>query len=1000
MSTSFYVKDVNGNLVPAQFLQSSGQFVTDPNAAKAQAIQIYDSDGNLIQNANPNGYLVVPSNYSTDGAQTFANTVQSQMLNPDGGGTPDGLGSMIGAFITGGSQDLQRTYEDINGNAIQNGPAVSAFQDAASWNLGYVTAAAGIPASWAEIGGGALNWIKSNIFGDNVNTSGDFYNNPDNVNSIQGGYNYFNSTSTPAPISPNGAYNDQQDGLTYTFDTAQDGSGSIAVTADAGSTFAGPADQGTINFNASGTLTSTTQDWTAGGSQQQVFDPNATMTQEVLNYTGSNETGTLTDEIFDWTAGGSQLDTFNPSSTIVLQADNYAGTGASGTLTSTDYNFTDGMSEQDVYNPSSGVTVGWTDYTGLNESGTETEQGTDFSAGNSQIEFFNPQSGVSLETDNYTGLDGNGTLTSSDFNFTDGSSEQDIYNPSSGVTVQWEDFTGLNETGTETDLGTDFSAGNSQIEFFNPESGVSLETDNYTGTDGTGTLSSADFNFTAGGSEQDVYNPNGSSTDEFFGYTGSNETGTLDYQGNNWTSGGSQIEFFNPESGVSEETDNYTGAYGTGELSTADLGLTDGNALDFTFNYNSSGTELDYTSALYNASGTLVWQGEYSPSGGYLGGSGGYYGPGGYYGGGYGGGSYGGGYDFASSAKASSRTSGTNIASIASHDAGGRQPIVLPTSASAQGDKGKSNEAQTIWSNASSGGKHGRGTDIGVIASFDMGVPDVPAARAAQAARQQAFASAATAADAGQGAANFEGAQWTGNVITWSFATGAGPQSSPFSGAIGSRYKAVIEQAFQTWAAASGLTFEEVPDSSASDIRVGWGDFDTGQSGVVGYTSYQQQNGAMQPGTIIRLEDPSQDALVTGSDGQPTYAGTQSELYQVALHEIGHALGLADSSDPSSVMYYASGPSNRALDQTDIAGVQSLYGAGAGSGTLAALLGGSGGVSSQLAPQQGTPSAQLGQMIQAMNAVHDSGGAGLGQAQHTPLAPTPEPQVTVASHLH
>jgi hypothetical protein len=39
-------------------------------------------------------------------------------------------------------------------------------------------------------------------------------------------------------------------------------------------------------------------------------------------------------------------------------------------------------------------------------------------------------------------------------------------------------------------------------------------------------------------------------------------------------------------------------------------------------------------------------------------------------------------------------------------------------------------------------------------------------------------------------------------------------------------------------------------------------------------------------------------------------------------------------------------------------------------------------------------------MIQAMNAVHDSGGSALGQAQHTPLAPTPEPQVAAASHLH
>ena len=43
------------------------------------------------------------------------------------------------------------------------------------------------------------------------------------------------------------------------------------------------------------------------------------------------------------------------------------------------------------------------------------------------------------------------------------------------------------------------------------------------------------------------------------------------------------------------------------------------------------------------------------------------------------------------------------------------------------------------------------------------------------------------------------------------------------------------------------------------------------------------------------------------------------------MHEIGHALGLADNADPNSVMYYQStGASNSTLNATDIAGTQAL----------------------------------------------------------------------------
>ena len=173
----------------------------------------------------------------------------------------------------------------------------------------------------------------------------------------------------------------------------------------------------------------------------------------------------------------------------------------------------------------------------------------------------------------------------------------------------------------------------------------------------------------------------------------------------------------------------------------------------------------------------------------------------------------------------------------------------------------------------------------------------------------------------------YEGGKWNNSsVITWSLADRPGTPDSPFSGYMGSQYEVLVQQAFQTWASASGLTFELVADSSQSDIRLGWGDFNTSSTGVVGNTTCEAESGELQPGAIIRLEDPSQNSLVIGEGNSLTYSGTIANLYQVTLHEIGHALGLADNNDPTSVMYYQATGANNTLASSDVAGIRRLYG--------------------------------------------------------------------------
>ena len=175
-----------------------------------------------------------------------------------------------------------------------------------------------------------------------------------------------------------------------------------------------------------------------------------------------------------------------------------------------------------------------------------------------------------------------------------------------------------------------------------------------------------------------------------------------------------------------------------------------------------------------------------------------------------------------------------------------------------------------------------------------------------------------------------EGAKWSNTDVTYSFATStyANDASAPFSNAITGNYQGSIQWALQQWASVTPLTFTQVADSQAADIRIGFGTLGTPSTGVIGQTNLRWTGaGTFVPDEVVRLEDPSQFALNPNGSGGYTYAGTAATLQQVALHEIGHALGLGHAADPNAVMYASVGPNNQTLDGTDIAGIQSLYGA-------------------------------------------------------------------------
>lgn len=170
-----------------------------------------------------------------------------------------------------------------------------------------------------------------------------------------------------------------------------------------------------------------------------------------------------------------------------------------------------------------------------------------------------------------------------------------------------------------------------------------------------------------------------------------------------------------------------------------------------------------------------------------------------------------------------------------------------------------------------------------------------------------------------------------GGVVTWSLmATGtptAGEAPGTFtalSAFMPAGFHAAIVAAFAAWSSVADITFVEVVDNglafnaagAVGDIRIGGHAFD-GAGGTLAHGYFPPTNGVTAAGDIH---------FDIGDSWKIGFGGPGFDIFQVAAHEIGHAIGLGHTGVPASLMnpFYTEAFSGPQAD--DIAGAVFIYG--------------------------------------------------------------------------
>jgi Matrixin len=184
--------------------------------------------------------------------------------------------------------------------------------------------------------------------------------------------------------------------------------------------------------------------------------------------------------------------------------------------------------------------------------------------------------------------------------------------------------------------------------------------------------------------------------------------------------------------------------------------------------------------------------------------------------------------------------------------------------------------------------------------------------------------------------ATVSGGAWTyGSRITYSFApdgTNIGGYSSALNQSMASKgistanWQLQFQKAAAVWQAVTGINMVQVPDNGAS---FGSGSYQQGDPNI---GDIRIGGVPLSAGTLGEsfLPAPFNGGSLAGDIVMNTQANwginTNYDIETVAIHEIGHALGMSHSQDSAAVMYGTYQTTHQCLAADDIGGIDSIYG--------------------------------------------------------------------------
>jgi hypothetical protein len=183
----------------------------------------------------------------------------------------------------------------------------------------------------------------------------------------------------------------------------------------------------------------------------------------------------------------------------------------------------------------------------------------------------------------------------------------------------------------------------------------------------------------------------------------------------------------------------------------------------------------------------------------------------------------------------------------------------------------------------------------------------------------------------------------SGGTVTWSFATANfGDEPYSYTSFLTGQFQTEIRAALAAFEAVANIDFVEVADASSSMLRFGFvNDFPAfpwspaiagGPGGVAGQATVRFADNAT-PVIHLAEADIAFDARETWQvvDGNILTGPGGTRFFSIALHEIGHAIGLDHhvTNGERSIMKSMLDPSYNGLEAVDIEGVQAIYGAAA-----------------------------------------------------------------------